>query len=136
MWILIKLQSGILSTPPILNILDPLQNDNLNGMKKWKTWKVKILSIQEPPEWASWLRQEKTTYVKITEEVKQRLQIMKDSWLLTKVEEIQWFADINDSKHFLNAVKSICEQQQSGSALPLLYANDSYTMTEKEEIIE
>ena len=47
----------------------------------------------------------KAAFLNIRRVVQQRLWVMQDSWLCTKAEEIQSFADSNNTKCFNDALK-------------------------------
>ena len=60
---------------------------------------------------------------------------MQDSWLSKKAEEIQSFADRKDMKLFHDALKTIYGQKSSG-ATPLLNADGSTLLTDKDAILK
>ena len=60
---------------------------------------------------------------------------MQDSWLSKKAEEIQSFADRKDMKKFHDALKTIYGPKSSG-ATPLLSANGSTLLTDKDAILK
>ena len=60
---------------------------------------------------------------------------MQDSWLRKKAEKIQSFADRMDMKKFHDALKTIYDPQSSG-AIPLLSADGSTLLTDKDAILE
>ena len=60
---------------------------------------------------------------------------MQDSWLSTKADEIQKYADSNHSKRFYDALKTIYVPQTSGTS-PLLSADGSNLFTEKNAILK
>ena len=60
---------------------------------------------------------------------------MQDSWL-RRADEIQGFADRNDMKNFYNSLKEVCGPTTSGSLAPLLSADGSTLITDKEKVLE
>ena len=60
---------------------------------------------------------------------------MQDTWLSKKAEEIQSFADREDMKKCHDALKTIYGPQSSG-AIPLLSADGSTLLTDKDAILE
>ena len=60
---------------------------------------------------------------------------MQDSWLSKKADEIQFFADRKDMKKLLDALKTIYGPQSSGTT-PLLSADRTTLLTDKEAILE
>ena len=58
---------------------------------------------------------------------------MQDSWLAAKADEIQKYADINDSNRFYDALKAVYGPQSSGTS-PLLNV-DGTTITDKPAIL-
>ena len=77
----------------------------------------------------------KTAYNNICKTVQNRLRDMQDSWLSKKAEEIQSFADRKDMKKFHDALKTIYGQKSSG-ATPLLSADVSTLLTDKDAILK
>ena len=67
--------------------------------------------------------------------VQAKLREMQDSWLSTKADEIQKYADSNHSKRFYDALKTIYGPQTSGTS-PLLSADGSTLFTEKNAILK
>eukprot|EP00745_Piridium_sociabile_P007473 TRINITY_DN1490_c1_g1_i7.p1 TRINITY_DN1490_c1_g1~~TRINITY_DN1490_c1_g1_i7.p1 ORF type:complete len:702 (-),score=160.58 TRINITY_DN1490_c1_g1_i7:112-2217(-) len=67
--------------------------------------------------------------------VQRELRQMQDMWLSNKAEEIQSFADRNDSKNFYSALKAIYGPTSSGSS-PLRSADGGTLITDKEKILE
>ena len=59
---------------------------------------------------------------------------MKDSWYSKKADEIQSYADTNNSRCFYDALKSIYGPQPSGSS-PMLSADGNTLLTDKEKIL-
>jgi hypothetical protein len=59
---------------------------------------------------------------------------MKDLWYSKKAEEIQTYADTNNSRCFYDALKCIYGPQSSGS-LPVLSADGNTLLTDKEKIL-
>ena len=64
-----------------------------------------------------------------------KLRQMQDSWLSSKADEIQCFADRNDMKNFYSALKEIYGPTSSGSS-PLLSADGTTLLTDKDKILE
>ena len=60
---------------------------------------------------------------------------MQDSWLSKTADEIQSFADRKDMKKFFDALKTIYGPQSSGTT-PLLSADGTSLLTDKEAILE
>ena len=67
--------------------------------------------------------------------VQAKLREMQDSWLTAKAEEIQQYADSNDSKRFYDALKTIYGPQSSGTS-PLLSADGTTLLTDKTAILD
>ena len=59
----------------------------------------------------------------------------RDSWLSNKADEIQGFADRNDMKNIYDGLKKVRGPTTSGSS-PLLRADGSTPVTDKEKILE
>ena len=59
----------------------------------------------------------KVAYSNICKTVQTRLRDMDDSWLSSKVDEIQYFADRKDMKKFFDALKTVYGPQSSGTTL-------------------
>ena len=76
-----------------------------------------------------------TAYKSIRSLVQQRLRSMQDTFLRSKAEEIQGFADRNDSKRFYRALKEIYGPSTSGSS-PLLSADGSSVLTDPDDILK
>ena len=57
----------------------------------------------------------KTAYANICKTVQTRLKDLQDSWLSKKADEIQSFADRNDTKKFFDALKTVYGPQSSGT---------------------
>ena len=60
---------------------------------------------------------------------------MQDSWLSSKAEEIQSFADRKVMKKFFDAIKTVYGPQSSGTT-PLLSADGTSFLTDKEAILK
>ena len=60
---------------------------------------------------------------------------MQDSWLSSKADEIQSFADTKDMKKFFDALKTVYVPQSSGTT-PLLSADGTSLLTDKEAILK
>ena len=67
--------------------------------------------------------------------VQTRLRDMQDSWLSSKADEIQSFADKKDIKKFFDALKTVYGPQSSGTT-PLLNADGTSLLTNKEAILK
>lgn len=65
-----------------------------------------------------------------------KLRHMQDSWLSSKVDEIQGFADRNDMKCFYDSLKEVYGPTTSGSLFPLLSADGSTLITDKVRVLE
>ena len=77
----------------------------------------------------------KTAFSNICKTVQTRLRDMQDSWLSTKADEIQSFADRKDIKKFFDALKTVYGLQRSGTT-PLLSADGTSLPTDKEAILK
>ena len=77
----------------------------------------------------------KAAYNNICKTVQNMLRDMQDSWLSRKAEEIQSFADRKDMKKFHDALKTIYGPKSS-SATPLLSADGSTLLTDKDAILK
>ena len=60
---------------------------------------------------------------------------MLDSWLSSKADEIQSFADRKDMKTFFDALKTVYCPQRSGT-IPLLSADGTSLLTDKDAILK
>ena len=67
--------------------------------------------------------------------VQRELRKMHDTWLNEKADEIQSFADRNDTKNFYRALKAVYGPTSSGTS-PLLSADGNSLVTDKEKILE
>ena len=77
----------------------------------------------------------KVAYSNICKTVQTRLRDMQDSWLSSKADEIQSFADRKDMKKFFDALKTVYGTQSSGT-IPLLSADGTSLLTDKEAILK
>lgn len=77
----------------------------------------------------------KAAFKSIKSKVQAKLREMQDSWLSNKADEIQKYADSNNSKRFYDALKTIYGPQSSGTS-PLLSADGTTLLTEKKAILE
>ena len=77
----------------------------------------------------------KAAYSDICKTVQTRLRDMQDSWLSSKADEIQSFADRDDMKTFFDALKTVYGPQSSGTT-PLLSADGTSLLTDKETILK
>ena len=64
-----------------------------------------------------------------------KLREMQDYWLSKKADEIQQYAHNNNSKRFYDALKNIYGPRSSGAS-PLLGADGSTVLTDKDAILE
>ena len=64
-----------------------------------------------------------------------RLRDIQDSWLSSKADEIQSFADRKDMKKFFDALKTFYGLQSSGTT-PALSADGTTLLTDKEAILK
>lgn len=76
----------------------------------------------------------KAAFKSIKSKVQTKLREMQDSWLSNKADEIQKYADSNNSKRFYDALKTIYGPQSSGTS-PLLSADGTTLLTEKKAIL-
>ncbi|VDL94054.1 unnamed protein product [Schistocephalus solidus] len=60
---------------------------------------------------------------------------MQDAWIIRKAEEIQGYADRNEMKNFLKAIKAIFSPCIKGTA-PLLSSECTTLLTEKSQILK
>nr|VZI41645.1 unnamed protein product [Spirometra erinaceieuropaei] len=60
---------------------------------------------------------------------------MQDAWTARKAEEIQEYADRNEWKNFLSAIKAVYGPAKKGTA-PLLSADGNTLLTEKTQILQ
>ena len=74
-------------------------------------------------------------YNAVRRTVQAKLRKMKDKWYSTKAEEIQSYAESNNSRCFYNALKTIYGPQSSGSS-PVLSADGNTLYTDKEMILK
>ena len=77
----------------------------------------------------------KTAYSIICKTVQTKLRDMQDSWLSKKAVKIQSFADRKDIKKFFDALKTIYGSQSSAT-IPLLSADGTRRLTDKEVILK
>ena len=77
----------------------------------------------------------KAAYSDICKTVQTRLRDTQDSWLSSKADEIQSFADRKDMKKFFDALKTVYGPQRSGTT-PLLSADGTSLLTDKEAILK
>ena len=74
-------------------------------------------------------------YSYICKTVQTRLRHMQDSWLSSKADEIQFFADRKYMKKFFDALRTVYGPQSSGTT-PLLSADGTSLLTDKEVILK
>ena len=67
--------------------------------------------------------------------IQQKLRRMQDSWLSSKADEIQAFADSHDMKNFFAGLREVYDPTSTGSS-PLLSVDESTLITDKEHILE
>ena len=77
----------------------------------------------------------KAAHSDICKTVQTRLRDMQDSWLSSKADEIQSFAERKDIKKFFDALKTIYGPQSSGTT-PLLTADETSLLTDNEAILK
>ena len=78
----------------------------------------------------------KDTLRNVRSTIQAKLRNMQHSWLSGKVDEIQAFADRNDMKNFYGSLKELYGPTASGSLAPLLSADGSTLITDKEKVLE
>nr|XP_054749441.1 uncharacterized protein LOC129254921 [Lytechinus pictus] len=78
----------------------------------------------------------KDTLRSVRSNLQAKLRQMQDSWLSNRADEIQGFADRNDMKNFYDGLKEVYGPSTTGSLSPLLSADGSTIITEKEKILE
>ena len=77
----------------------------------------------------------KATFRSIRGKVQCELRKMQDSWLSARADEIQGYADRNDSKNFYSALKAI--YGPSASSSPTLLSSDGSTLlTDQDKVLE
>ena len=77
----------------------------------------------------------KDTLRNMRSNIQRKLRQMQDTWLSNKADEIQGFADRNDLKKFYAGLKEVYGPTTSGAS-PLLSADGSTLITDKEKILE
>ena len=77
----------------------------------------------------------KAAYYSTKRKVQTKLREMQDSWLIKKADEIQQYADSNNSKRFSDALKTIYGLRSPGAS-PLLGDDGSTLFTDKSAIVE
>ena len=77
----------------------------------------------------------KAAYSNICKTVQTRLRDIQNSWLSSKADEIQFFADRKDMKKFFDALKTVYGPQSSETT-PLLSADGTSLLTGKEALLE
>ena len=78
----------------------------------------------------------KDTLRNVKSTIQAKLCHMQDSWLSSKADKLQGFADRNDMKNFYNSLKEVYGPTTSGSLAPLLSADGSTLITGKEKVLE
>ena len=74
-------------------------------------------------------------YTSSKQKIQKKLREIQNAWYNNKAEEIQQYADSHSSKRFYDAVKTVYGPQTSGSR-PLLNADGTQLLTEKQQILE
>ena len=77
----------------------------------------------------------KAAYSNICKTVQTRLRDIQDSWLSSKADEIQFFADRKDTKKFYDALNTVYGPKSSGT-IPLFSADGTSLLTDKEAILK
>ena len=77
----------------------------------------------------------KAAFTNIRRTVQNKLRKMHDSWLSSKADEIQGYADKKDTKRFYDALNSVYGPKSSGSS-SLLGSDGSTLVTEKPKILD
>ncbi|VDL98703.1 unnamed protein product [Schistocephalus solidus] len=67
--------------------------------------------------------------------IQQRLWEMQDAWVVRKADYIQWYADRNEMKNFLKAIRAIYGPCIEGTA-PVLSSHGAPLLTEKSQILK
>ena len=91
----------------------------------------RLLAHQSDPTSTS----KKDAFTQSRRTVQAKLREMQDSWLSSKAEEIQGYADRNDTKRFYESLKAVYGPQSSGSS-PLLSSDGQTLLTEKQQILD
>ena len=78
---------------------------------------------------------EEAAYKSIKSKMQAKLREMQGSWLSKKADEIQQYADSNNTKCFYDALKTIYGPQSSGTS-QLLNADGTRLLTDENEILE
>ena len=68
--------------------------------------------------------------------VQLKLRQLQDAWLSNKADEIQSYADRKDIMNFYASLKEIYGPTSSGTAPPLLSADGSTLITDKDKLLE
>ncbi|XP_046846769.1 uncharacterized protein LOC124440415 [Xenia sp. Carnegie-2017] len=76
----------------------------------------------------------KNAFASARRTVQCKLRAMRDSWLSAKADEIQAYADRNDTKRFYEALNTIYGPRSSGNS-PLLSSDGTSLITKKEKIL-
>nr|VZI46782.1 unnamed protein product [Spirometra erinaceieuropaei] len=77
----------------------------------------------------------KAAFYRSRRQLQQRLREMQDAWTARKAEEIQGYADRNEWKNLVSAIKAVYGPPTKGTA-PLLSADGSTLLTEKTQILQ
>ena len=78
----------------------------------------------------------KDTLRTVRSTIQAKLRQMQDSWLSSRADEIQGFADRNDMKNFYHGLKEVYGPSTTGSLSPLLGDDGSTLITDKEKVLE
>ena len=78
---------------------------------------------------------DKAAYSNICKTVQTRLRDMQDSWLSSKADEIQSFADRKYMKKVFDALKTVYSPKSSGTT-PFLSEDETSLLTDKEAILK
>ena len=78
----------------------------------------------------------KDTLRNVRSTLQAKLRQMQDSWLSSRAEEIQGFADRNDMKNFYDGLKEVYGPSTTGSLSTLLSDDGCTLITDKEKVLE
>ncbi|XP_076047086.1 uncharacterized protein LOC143028608 [Oratosquilla oratoria] len=117
--------------PTTRNHQDWFDKNNAEIQKLLEEKHCLLRAFQNDPSYTA----KKAAFTKIRSKVQTELRHMQDSWLSAKADEIQGYADRRDTKRFYDALEAVYGPQSSGSS-PLLSADCSTLLTEKELILE
>jgi hypothetical protein len=77
----------------------------------------------------------RTAYLSCKAKVQRDLREMQEKWLSAKADEIQAYADKHDMKNFYSAIKELYGPPSSSGSSPVLNADGTRLLTEKEDIL-